>query len=278
VIQLQAGNQSPYLFLMRVLLLIILSALTHALFAQQDTSRYYTSFDGTKIHYEIKGTGNAIVLLHGFTGTINSWKRTPLYTDLLNAGYKVIIPDMRGNGLSDKPHTPEAYEHDAEARDIMGIISALQLTNYMVVGYSRGSIIASRLLVTDKRISKVVLGGMGVDFMNPEWPRRILFYKALLGESTPQLEGFMKYVKDSGFDQLALAYLQKAQPSTSKEEFSKVKIPVLVLCGDVDEDNGSSKDLAALIPNATYKRVAGDHNSTSKTKAFADEVSMFLKM
>jgi pimeloyl-ACP methyl ester carboxylesterase len=74
-----------------------------------------------------------------------------------------------------------------------------------------------------------------------------------------------------------LAYLQKAQPFTSKSELASIKKPVLVLCGDQDEDNGSSKDLASLIPNAEYKRVPGKHNDTSKTQAFSDEVITFMK-
>jgi hypothetical protein len=117
---------------------------------------------------------------------------------------------------------------------------------------------------------------MGSDFMNPEWPRRIMFYKALSGESVPELEGMVKSFKDRGIDQVAMACLQRSQPSTSKEEFVKVKKPVLVICGDKDEDNGSSKELAANIPNADYKRVPGDHSSTSRTKEFSIEVVSFL--
>jgi pimeloyl-ACP methyl ester carboxylesterase len=246
-------------------------------YAQQDSSKFFASFDGVKIHYEVAGVGEPAVLLHGFTGTVKSWKNTPLYEELLKAGFMVIIPDLRGNGLSDKPHNVEAYEHDAEARDVMEMVSQLNIKQYALVGYSRGSIIASRVLVMDQRVSKVVLGGMGADFMNPEWPRRIMFYKALMGEPTPALEGFMKYIKSSGVDQTAMALLQKTQPCTTKEELAEIKKPVLVICGDKDEDNGPSKALADLIPGATYKRVPGDHNGTSKTKAFADEVLAFLK-
>jgi len=243
---------------------------------QSDSSRIYTSGDGVKIYYEVKGKGNAVILLHGFTGVGESWKRAALYKDLLSAGFQVVTPDMRGNGKSDKPHTPEAYENDIEAKDIMGIATELGLKKYAVVGYSRGAIIASRVLVLDKRVSKAVLGGMGSDFMNPEWPRRIMFYKALMGESVPELEGMVKSVKDRGLDQTAQAYLQKAQPSTSKEEFAKAKRPVLVICGDKDEDNGSSKALAEVIPDSEYKRVPGDHGGTSRTKEFSIEVLAFL--
>jgi hypothetical protein len=51
----------------------------------------------------------------------------------------------------------------------------------------------------------------------------------------------------------------------------------LVLCGDRDEDNGSSEKLASMIPNALYKRVPGDHNNTARSQAFSDQVVAFLK-
>ena len=262
---------------MKKLLAILCLVLPHLMIAQSDSSRSYTAPDGIKIYYEVKGNGDAIILLHGFTGTGDSWKRSALYKDLLSGGFQVITPDMRGNGKSDKPHTPESYENDIEAKDIMGIATQIGLKKYSVLGYSRGAIIASRVLVLDKRVSKTVIGGMGADFMNPGWPRRIMFYKALSGESVPELEGMVKSVKDRGLDQQAQAYLQKSQPSTSKEEFEKAKRPVLVICGDKDEDNGSSKELAAVIPNSDYKRVPGDHGGASRTKEFSNEVITFLR-
>ena len=60
---------------------------------------------------------------------------------------------------------------------MIGLMQMLGIDEYGVVGYSRGSIITARLLVLDKRISKAVMGGIGIDFTNPEWPRRIMFYK-----------------------------------------------------------------------------------------------------
>jgi pimeloyl-ACP methyl ester carboxylesterase len=263
----------------RLVLCLILLIATSQVYGQAktDSVKFFTSFDGVKIHYEIKGFGEPVILVHGFIVDGESWKRTALYNDLLVAGFKVITLDQRGNGLSDKPHTPEAYEKDAEARDIMGLATKLGLKKYSVVGYSRGSIIVSRLLVFDIRIEQAVLGGMGSDFTNPAWSRRELFYKALMGESVPELEGMVKYVKDSGFDQRALAYLQKAQPSTSVEELSRINKPVLVLCGDRDEDNGSSETLASFIPNAVYKRTPGDHNNTARSQGFSDLVVSFLK-
>src|SRR4051812_42979757 len=139
------------------------------LFSQTDsTTGFYTSFDGTKIWYEVKGTGEPVVLVHGFIVNGESWKRTALYTDLLKGGYQVITLDLRGNGRSDKPHEASSYANDAEAKDIMGLLGQLKIKQYTAVGYSRGSIITARLLVLDKRVKKAVLGGMGTDFTNLE--------------------------------------------------------------------------------------------------------------
>src|SRR3978361_321164 len=92
--------------------------------------QYYTSFDGAKIYYEVKGDGYPVLLIHGFSGTSQGWKRGQLYGDLLKAGYRVILIDRRGNGLSNKPHTDAGYANDAEARDIIGLMTALHIAYY----------------------------------------------------------------------------------------------------------------------------------------------------
>ncbi|MDQ3842483.1 MAG: alpha/beta hydrolase, partial [Bacteroidota bacterium] len=137
--------------------------------AQSDTAHLFRSFDNITIYYEVHGKGFPIVLIHGFMSDGQSWKRTVLYNQLLQEGFQVIVPDLRGNGRSDKPHTTDAYANDAEAKDVMLLIKSLGLKRYDVVGYSRGAIITARLLVLDKRVQKAVMGGMGADFTNPQW-------------------------------------------------------------------------------------------------------------
>ncbi|AXY73443.1 alpha/beta hydrolase [Paraflavitalea soli] len=261
----------------KLLLLIPAILFTLLLVAQTDTSGYYTSFDGAKIWYEVKGAGQPVLLVHGFIVNSSTWKKAALYSDLQKAGYKVITIDLRGNGLSDKPHEAASYANDAEAKDIMGLLTSLGINKYQVIGYSRGSIITARLLVLDKRIQKAVLGGMGTDFTNPEWPRRIMFYRALSGDSIPELKGVVEYVQKSGLDQKALALLQKEQPSTSKEALAKVQQPILVICGTEDSDNGSAAALAKLFPHATLAAVPGNHNNAASTPQFSEAILEFLK-
>ena len=135
-----------------------------------DSGTYYNSFDSTKIYYEVRGSGYPVILVHGFSGTGQGWKHCAVYNDLLDAGFEVILIDQRGNGRSDKPHTDAAYANDAEAKDIIGLMSYLGFKQYDAVGYSRGSIITSRLLVLDKRVHKAIMGGMGDGYTDPNWP------------------------------------------------------------------------------------------------------------
>jgi len=244
--------------------------------AQADSIQYFNSFDGIKIAFQVRGEGEVVLLVHGFINNGESWKRSALYTDLLSAGYKVIILDQRGNGKSDKPHTPEAYANDAEAKDIMGLMKKLGIKKYNLVGYSRGSIISARLLVLDKHVKRAVLGGIGTGFTDPEWPRRKMFYRALMGDSVPELQAMVKNVQASGLDQLALAYLQKEQPSTSQQDLKKVKKPVLVLCGDKDADQQEARELASMLKHGNFGSTPGDHGSAVRTKEFSQQILAFL--
>lgn len=240
--------------------------------------KYYASFDGTKIYYEVKGDGFPVVLVHGFTGTGQGWKNGPFYADLLKEGYKVIIMDLRGNGRSDKPHSDAAYADDAEAKDVMGLVSSLGIKAYDAVGYSRGSIITSRLIVLDKRVHKAVMGGMGADYTNPNWPRRIHAYKALAGDTTiHDVDDMMAWINKNPFDKVALMYQQKHQPATSAKELAKINIPVLLIDGTEDKTNGDVKDLQKLIPGSQMVAIPGDHNSAGKTIQFSAAVITFLK-
>jgi pimeloyl-ACP methyl ester carboxylesterase len=256
---------------------ILFLSLQFSLHAQSGGVTYFTSFDQTKIHYEVMGSGKPVLLIHGFTGSGNDWKNKPLADSLIADGFKVITVDLRGNGLSDKPRVPEAYADNAEAKDLIGLIGYLGIPEYAAVGYSRGSIILASLMVLDKRCKLAVIGGMGADFTNPQWPRRIGFYNALMNDTIKGYEGFRKYIAGKGLDPIVLACQQKEQPSTSKEALAKLTLPVLIVCGNEDSDNGKGSDLQKLIPNSIFVEVKGTHNTSAYTVGFAEKVLSFLK-
>ncbi|WP_419211796.1 alpha/beta fold hydrolase [Maribacter sp. X9] len=239
-------------------------------------SKSFTSFDGVKIAFTDEGQGNPVLLVHGFINSSASWGNSPLKKDLLEKGYRIIIPDLRGNGNSDKPQDDKAYENDAEVKDLKLLMNHLNIKKYKAIGYSRGSIVLAKLLTKDKRIEKAVLGGMGIDFTNPDWDRRIMFAKAFDGEVTNATKGAVEYAKSINADLRSLHLQQKYQPVTSKKQLAKITVPILVICGDEDVDNGNAHELSATFKNATLKKVPGDHNGTYRTKAFSQAIIQFL--
>lgn len=239
-------------------------------------SKNFKSFDDVKIVFSDEGEGEPVLLIHGFINSRKSWDNTQLKQDLLDKGYRVIVPDLRGNGDSDKPQDKEAYENDAEVKDLKLLMNHLNIQSYKAVGYSRGSIVLAKLLTTDKRIEKAVLGGMGIDFTNPDWDRRIMFDKAFDGEVNETTKDAVDYAKSIYADLRSLHLQQKYQPVTSKKKLGKIKIDVMVICGDEDWDNGNAKELSNAFVNGILVRVPGDHNGTYKTADFSDEVLRFL--
>jgi len=265
------------LFFSFVIFLFLACANSFAM--QADSGKFYTSPGGVKVYYEVKGKGYPVVLVHGFTGTNQGWKRGKLYGDLLKSGYKVVVMDLPGNGRSDKPHDDAAYADNAEAKDIMGIVSELGIKHYDVIGYSRGSIIVSSLMVMDKRVNKAVMGGMGDGYTDPEWPRRVHFYKSLMGDTSfHEADGLIRRVEKDHLDRMSYALQQKFQPSTSPRQLAKVKKPVLIICGTEDKNgDGSETSLQKMIPGSQLIYVPGDHNQASLNQQFADAVLKFIR-
>src|SRR6185312_564460 len=242
-----------------------------ALAMQTDSGKFFTSGGGVKIYYEVKGDGYPVVLVHGFTGTSQGWKRGKLYGDLLKAGYQVIIMDLPGNGRSDKSYCDDAYADNAEAKDIMGLVTSLNIKSYDVVGYSRGSIIVSSLFILDKRVHKAVMGGMGDGYTDPQWPRRIHAYKSIMGDTSfHDVDGMMQYIHSEHFDNESLALQQKWQPSTSPQQLARVKKPVLIIRGTEDKADGSETSLQKMIPGSQLAYVPGDHNAAFRTQELSD--------
>ena len=238
----------------------------------------FTSFDGTKIAYTDEGEGEVVLLIHGFISNGNSWNQSVLKTSLLDQGYRLIIPDLRGNGLSDRPSHPEAYQNNAEIKDLVALADHLKLKQYQAVGYSRGSIVLAQLLTQEKRIFQAVLGGMGIDFTNPDWDRGIAFADAFSGRVAPNelTKGAIEYAQSIDADIKVLGHLQDFQPVTLVEELRKIKTKILVIAGDEDRDNGNPEDLKNALPNSQLLIVKGDHNNTYKQDNFAQAIAGFL--
>jgi pimeloyl-ACP methyl ester carboxylesterase len=123
-------------------------------------SRFFDS-DGVRIHYNDRGSGAPVVLLHGYAMNVANTARTGLAERLVSAGYRVLAVDARGHGQSAKPHAPSAYGAEM-ARDVVRLLDHLKLTRAHLVGYSMGAIVSNKVReLYPERVRSVVLGGAG---------------------------------------------------------------------------------------------------------------------
>ena len=96
------------------------------------------------LYYEDHGTGDPVVLIHGYPLSGASWeKQLPV---LLNAGHRVITYDRRGFGKSSQPTT--GYNYDTFAEDLHKLVTQLKLRDFALVGFSMGGGEVARYLGT----------------------------------------------------------------------------------------------------------------------------------
>jgi pimeloyl-ACP methyl ester carboxylesterase len=96
--------------------------------------------DGATIHVRVGGKGPAVVLLHGFGDTGDMW--APVAAALV-ANHTVIVPDMRGMGLSSHPE--DGYDKKTQARDIAAVMDALKLEKADLVTHDIGNMVGYAL-------------------------------------------------------------------------------------------------------------------------------------
>lgn len=110
-----------------------------------------------RIRYREIGQGRPVVLLHGYTDRLEMWAGA---ADSLAADRRVIVPDVRGFGGSDKPADAAAYGR-AMAEDVVALLDALGIDRVDLVGYSMGALISADLSVRhpDRIRSAVLVAG-----------------------------------------------------------------------------------------------------------------------
>lgn len=95
--------------------------------------------NGIKLHTIIVGSGEPLILLHGFPDFWYSWSKV---IPLLKDDFKLVIPDMRGYNLSDKPEGVENYKVEILLEDIKGLGEALRLGKFCLAGHDWGGVLA----------------------------------------------------------------------------------------------------------------------------------------
>jgi pimeloyl-ACP methyl ester carboxylesterase len=244
-------------------------------------TEFYPSFDGSQLAVHRKGTGRPVVMLHGlFSNAQMNWVKFGHAQKLVDAGFEVIMPDLRAHGDSASPHNSAAYPPDVLALDVAAVVEALGLTDFDLVGFSLGSRTAAGAVISGVRPRKLVLSGMGLEGL-AGWARRAEFFidamdrfdEVKRGDPAFMAVSFMKTMK---VDRVAARLLLQSVADTQPAHLAAITMPTMVLCGDKDQDNGSAPKLAKILPDAKYVEIPGTHMSSVTEGALGDALVAFL--
>jgi len=231
----------------------------------------------------IKGEGEPLLLLHGFTGSHKSWGK---YVDTWSKQFRVIAVDIIGHGFSECPEEPNRYSMQHAVQDMEALLDKLQLAKVHIVGYSMGGRLAlSFAMMHSERVNKLVIesGSPGIE------TEELIQQRKLADEELAckiEQEGILKFIdywesiplfqtlrqcsaeaqqsiREQRLynDPLGLANSLRgmgtaAQPSWW-DQLHLLDVPVLLICGEQDEKFVAiATKMNAKLPNSNYAEVS----------------------
>lgn len=236
---------------------------------------------GVPIAVHIAGEGRDLVLIHGyFSNAYTNWVRYGHAAKLVEAGFRLILPDLRGHGESGKPHDAAAYPPDALTEDNLAVVAQLGLTDYDLGGYSLGARTTVRMLAHGATPRRVILAGMGLRGLVNTLDKGGYYRNVLTnlgsferGTSEWMTEAFLKTTKG---DPVAMLHILDTFVDTPGETISSFTQLTEVICGADDQDNGVAQELADILPNGRYVEVPGNHMNAVTRKELGQAMVDFL--
>ncbi|KZE88530.1 alpha/beta fold hydrolase [Microbacterium sp. TNHR37B] len=241
-----------------------------------------------ELFYTDQGTGQPVVLIHGFPLDGESWGKQQ--AALLDAGYRVIAYDRRGFGASTKAGS--GYDYDTFAADLHALIEDLDLDDAILVGFSMGTGEIARYLSRygASRIAKVAFLGSLEPFLlitddNPDGAGPQEFFDGIaasvredrhafltgffrdfynlddnLGSRISQeaLDASVATARRAGNTAIAAAPL--TWPTDFRGDLSAITVPALILHGTADNIlpiDKTGRKFTELVPEATYVEIEG---------------------
>lgn len=226
-----------------------------------DFTSGYADVNGLKMYYEIQGTGEPMVLIHGGGSTLfTSFGRI---IPILARTRKVIAVEMQAHGRTSDRNAPESFESDAD--DVAGLLKQLNVLKADIMGFSNGGSTALQIAIRHPdRVNKVIAisaiykrNGMFDGFFD--------FMQKGTFNDMPQIykDAFLSVTPDP--EKLQNMFNKDRQRMLEFQDWSdtdirSIKKPVLVMLGDKDVvrvEHGF--ELAKLLPDATLAIVPGGH-------------------
>lgn len=216
--------------------------------------------NGISLEYLDLGEGEVILLLHGLGSTKADWN---FQKKAFSEEFRIIAPDLRGHGNSDKPGGKEAYGVAQSAEDMKLLLKELKIDKCIVVGFSMGGAIAFEMAVKyPALISKMVIVNAAPDFNNLGELGEEMVRERTRSLQTTGMEPLAKQISEGMFpggDQKDLrnAFFERAKENPVDayyhsfitlmdwgigDKVDQIKVPVLVVASDMDYTPVSLKE------------------------------------
>jgi 2-succinyl-6-hydroxy-2,4-cyclohexadiene-1-carboxylate synthase len=261
--------------------------------------------DGAQLNVETAGSGRALVLLHGFTGSAAAW--APLMDDLARHRQVVAI-DLLGHGGSDAPPDPRRYGIAHCVEDVLGVLDALRIQRATVLGYSMGGRAALAVAVAaPERLCGLILESASPGLRNPEVRLARAAQDAMLAEAIER-DGIEAFVSEWERQPLFASQHSMAEDARVRlraqrlrndptglanslrgfgqgvmmplhDFLGEIDMPTLIIAGALDAKYAEiGREMSARIPGACLKVVEGAGHAVhlEQPAAFSGLVVDFL--
>jgi pimeloyl-ACP methyl ester carboxylesterase len=249
----------------------------------------FTTWDGIAIAYQEWGEQASlppVVLHHGFVADANAnWVLPGVVSALVAAGRRVVAPDARGHGSSEKPHDPRFYGEQRMARDLDVLLEVIGARQIDLVGYSMGAVVALIFASEDERVRRLIVGGVGAGIIECGGvDRRAISNESVIDALSAADPAALDESGASAFRALAdaLGADRRAMVAQARSVFrgqialDRISAPTLVLAGEADPLAVRPALLADAIPDARLQIVSGDHVGAIADARFTRSIVDFL--
>lgn len=245
------------------------------------TTCFWTASDGVRLAYHELGEGRPVILIHGLFSDANmNWIKFGHAARIAEAGFRVIMPDLRAHGQSERPHGEAYYPRGILARDLRELVSMLELRDFDLGGFSLGARTTVEAVGEGLRPRRAVLGGAGLEGLR-HWKHRKTFFLEAIALFDKVQRGdphwlSIQFMKSQHVDRIAAAQLLESFEDAFMTWLEAFTMPTLVVCGSEDDDNGSAEELANVLPNARFEEIPGTHMSSVTKPELGEAISRFL--
>ncbi|MBQ0065874.1 MAG: alpha/beta hydrolase [Firmicutes bacterium] len=218
-----------------------------------------------RLHYEEKGKGFPLILLHG-NGEDHTYFVHQI--EYFSQYYRVIALDSRGHGMSERGSKPFTIAQFGE--DVYDFMEEQGIEKAHVLGFSDGGNIALTLALNHpEKIEKMILSGAN---MYPAGVKKSI-------QIPLELEYYWMCLFNKNSKKKDFYALMVHEPRFTKKQLSQIQIPTLVMAGNHDMiQDKHTRLIAQCLPNSKLCILEGDHFIANKEYvAFNTEVKRFLE-